>query len=136
VIPEKQALINYRLERARETLDEAQLLLEAGHANACVNRLYYACFYAVSALLLTRDISTSKHSYARSLLHRDYIKPGRVSKEMGDHYDLLFDSRQRRDYADLIVFKVEDIRPWLEPTRLFVDQIGDLIEQEIQRNAS
>jgi hypothetical protein len=49
---EKQALVTYRLERARQSLEEAMLLLEAGHANAYVNRLYYACFYAVSALLL------------------------------------------------------------------------------------
>jgi uncharacterized protein (UPF0332 family) len=55
VIPDRQMLITYRLERARETLEEARVLLEKGHANAGVNRLYYACFYAVSALLLTRD---------------------------------------------------------------------------------
>ena len=132
MIPEKQALIDYRLERARETLEEAALLLEAGHTNAYVNRLYYAFFYAVSALLLTRNVSTSKHSYVRSLLHRDYIKPGHVSKEMGDHYDLLFDSRQKGDYADLIVFQVQEVRPWLVPTQAFVDQIADLIARETQ----
>jgi len=130
VIPEKRVLIDYRLSRARETLEEAALLLEAGHANAYVNRLYYACFYAVSALLLTRNISTSKHSYVRSLLHHDYIKPGHVSKEMGDHYDLLFDSRQKGDYADLIVFQVQDVRPWLAPTKSFVDEVTELIARE------
>jgi hypothetical protein len=46
-------LVGYRLQRARETVEEARVLLETDHANACVNRLYYACFYAVSALLLT-----------------------------------------------------------------------------------
>ncbi len=130
--PERQALIDYRLERARETLEEAGVLLQTGHANAGVNRLYYACFYAVSALLLTRNVSTSKHSYVRSRLHRDYIKPGHVSKEMGDHYDLLFDSRQKGDYADFAIFDVRDVQPWLEPTKSFVDQIADLIAREMQ----
>jgi uncharacterized protein len=95
--PEKQALITYRLERARRTLEEAVLLLEAGHANAYVNRLYYACFYAVSALLLTRNISTSKHRHLRTLLHQDYVKAGLVSAAMGKHFDLLFDSRHEGD---------------------------------------
>ncbi len=108
------------MERARETLEEARVLLETGHANACVNRLYYACFYAVSALLLTRNLSTSKHSHVRAMLHHDYVKPGHVSTEMGKHFDTLFDSRQRGDYEDLIVFDIEKIRPWLEPTRAFV----------------
>ena len=51
---ETRTLIDYRLERARESLQEANILLERGHGNAFVNRLYYACFYAVSALLLTK----------------------------------------------------------------------------------
>jgi uncharacterized protein (UPF0332 family) len=49
------------MERAREALAEAALLLQAGHLHAYVNRLYYACFYAVSAPLVTQGTSTSKH---------------------------------------------------------------------------
>jgi uncharacterized protein (UPF0332 family) len=47
---EERALIEYRMERARETLGEAKMMFDAGRTNAYVNRLYYACFYAVSAL--------------------------------------------------------------------------------------
>ena len=131
-MPERQTLVSYRLARARQTLEEAKLLLDAGHANACVNRLYYACFYAVSALLLTRNISTSKHTHIRASLHRDYVKSGHVSKAMGDHYNLLFDSRQKGDYEDLVVFRTEDIRLWLEPTKSFIDHIAGLIARHIQ----
>lgn len=74
--PERRTLVGYRLERARQTLEEANLLLRAGHANACVNRLYYACFYAVSALPLTRSISATKHTQVRAALHRDYVRLG------------------------------------------------------------
>jgi len=41
---EVHTLIVYRLERAKESLREAQILLEEGHGNTFVNRLYYACF--------------------------------------------------------------------------------------------
>lgn len=125
--PERQTLVGYRMERARETLEEAKLLLDAGHGNACVNRLYYACFYAVSALLLTRNISTSKHSQVRIALHRDYVKPGHISQEMGKHYDSLFNSRHEGDYADFAIFEAEQVRPWLEPTQSFIDAIATLI---------
>ncbi len=41
-------LVLYRLQRAHETLADARILADAGRWNPCVNRLYYACFYAVS----------------------------------------------------------------------------------------
>jgi uncharacterized protein len=132
--PEKQALITYRLERARQALEEAALLLGGGHANAYVNRLYYACFYAVSALLLTQNISTSKHRHLRTLFHQDYVKLGLVPVALGKHFDLLFDSRYEGDYEDFVLFKVETVQSWFEPTKSFVDHIADLIAREVQRN--
>lgn len=125
----KKTLIAYRLQRAHETLEEARLLLDAGHVNACVNRLYYACFYAVSALLMTRNMSTSKHTQLRSLLHRDYVKPGHIPAEMGKHFDLLFDSRQESDYVDLVVFDAKDVRPWFERTASFVDHVAQMVSR-------
>jgi uncharacterized protein (UPF0332 family) len=130
VTPERQTLVGYRLERARESLDEAKLLLDAGHVNACVSRLYYAGFYAVSALLLTRGVSTSKHAHVRALLHQDYVKPGRISEEMGKHFDVLFNSRQKGDYQDLVTFDVARVRNWFEPTKSFIDHIAGLIARE------
>ncbi len=40
--PEEKILVQYRLERAREAIDEARILFKAGHMNTYVNRLYYA----------------------------------------------------------------------------------------------
>ena len=66
-------LIAYRLMRAHETLEDACILANEERWNACVNRLYYACFYAVSALLLTDGLSSSKHTGVRSLFNRYYV---------------------------------------------------------------
>ncbi len=124
---EEHALIRYRMERAREALDEAKMLFDGGHLNAYVNRLYYACFYAVSALLLTRDFSTSKHGYLRSLMHQEFVKTGLIPKEMGTHFDLLFDNRHRGDYDDFVRFRAEDVAGWMEDTRRFIDHAESLI---------
>lgn len=122
-----RALALYRMERAHEALEEAGVLFETGHVNAYVNRLYYACFYAVSALLVTRGISTSRHGHLRSLLHRDFVKTGAIPTELGRHFDRLFSNRQEGDYADFVVFQAEEVRPWLDETRAFVDYIGGLL---------
>ena len=71
---ESRTLIMYRLERARESLEEAELLLEKGYANTFVSRIYYACFYAVSALLLTKGLASANHSGVRSQFHQNYVK--------------------------------------------------------------
>ena len=129
---EDKALIRYRVQRAHEALEEAMLLLTAGHLNTYVNRLYYASFYAVYALLLTQKVSTSKHTHLRSLLHRDYVKTGMIPVELGRHFDLLFDSRQESDYADYVTFKKDEVEPWLDKTKSFVAHIEELIENLIE----
>lgn len=67
-------LVKYRLDRADEALEEAVLLADNAKWNTCVNRLYYSCFYAVSALLAKDDLSSSKHTGVRSLFNLHYVK--------------------------------------------------------------
>ena len=126
---EERALVAYRMERAREPIDEAKILFDAGHFNSYVNRLYYACFYAVSALLFTKDISTSKHGYLRSLMHREFVKTGLIHKELGKHFDLLFNNRQKGDYADFARFKADDVSGWLEGTKKFISHVETLLRE-------
>ena len=129
---EERSVIAYRMARAHEAIDEAKILFDAGHTNSYVNRLYYACFYAVSALLLLKNISTNKHGYLRSLLHKDFVKTGLISNEMGKHFDLLFTSRQEGDYADLVLFKAEEVAGWLIQTQTFVSRIENLISNLLE----
>ena len=42
----KKALISYRVQRAYETLKEAEVMIRESFYNAAVNRMYYACYYA------------------------------------------------------------------------------------------
>ncbi|MCH9021556.1 MAG: HEPN domain-containing protein [Planctomycetes bacterium] len=97
---EERALIGYRMDRAREALNEAQLLLDHDHTHTSVNRLYYACFYAVSALLINKGFSTSRHGHLRSVFHREFVKDGSIPTVMGKHFDKLFQNRQKSDYSD------------------------------------
>lgn len=56
------AYIRYRLEKAQEVYEAARILCEAGQWNSAVNRLYYACFYSASALLLYLHLSAKSHA--------------------------------------------------------------------------
>ena len=51
--PEQRSdIILYRLDSARNLLLEIESHIERGFYNTAMNRMYYACFYAASALLL------------------------------------------------------------------------------------
>lgn len=130
---ETRTLVMYRIERAFESLEEAKILFERGHANTYVNRLYYACFYAVSALLLTKGLSSAKHSGVRSLFHQEFVKPAVIDTELGQLYDRLFDNRQKGDYADLIRFNVDEVSNWYNETQKFVKTIESIVKKEIDK---
>lgn len=130
---EQVDLIRYRLGRAFETLEEVTLLLNSGYANSAMNRLYYACFYAVTALLATEKQTSSKHSGVRALFNQNWVKPGLISREMGELYGLLFDRRQKGDYADFIRFQVSEVEPLIEQAKNFITDIKRVTEDFLAR---
>ena len=67
------ALIKYRTERANKTLLEAKTLIENSFYNAAVNRLYYACYYLVSALLVKYRINAQTHAGVKQMFGLHFI---------------------------------------------------------------
>ncbi len=119
-------LIHYRLDRARETFEEALLMQREEHWNACANRLYYACFYAVTALLTKNSFSSSKHSGVKALFNRHFVKTGQVSRENGKLYSQLFEERQEGDYVDFVLFERATVEPWIPQVEQFIESISRL----------
>lgn len=125
-----EIFIKYRLSRADESLQEAEMLADSGHWNTCVNRLYYACFYAVSAFLLKNDMSSSKHSGIRSFFNSHFVKPEIVPKETARIYNFLFERRQEGDYEDMALFTGSEVVPWMKEAKLFVNVLKAFIEKK------
>ena len=122
-------LVSYRLRRARETLADARILADADRWNPCVNRLYYACFYAVSALLIQEGLSSTKHTGLRSLFNRHFVKTNKVPKDKARIFNDLFERRQEGDYVDFVSFEESQVLPWLPEAEAFVKNLADLIEK-------
>ena len=123
---ERREYVAYRLARARETLAEARVLLDAGHLHGSVNRVYYAMFNAVNALALSHGFSTSSHSQLRGYFNREFVKTGKISVELGRAFGLAFDSRTKGDYQDLAQFDAEQVSSMLETAVRFVDVVAGL----------
>ena len=90
----KQEYINYRIASAKETLQAAVLLAENQHWNSAINRLYYACFYAISALLYKYDITANSHSGLKHQFTLHFVKNDKIDKELAKVFSQLSDWRQ------------------------------------------
>lgn len=74
----KQDLIKYRLLRAWDTLDDAKILAEKKKWNSTINRLYYACYYAVMAILLDSDLKPTTHNGAKSNFSEYFVLTNKI----------------------------------------------------------
>jgi len=125
----KADYINYRLNKAQESFNDAKLLASNKSWNSCINRLYYTCYYAVSALLLKNDIATQTHSGLKTQFNLHFIKTGLISKDFGKLYSDLMDWRQKGDYGDMYDFNKESVEPLLKPVEDFLNQVELLTKQ-------
>jgi len=124
-------LAKHRKEKAEKTLSDAKKFAEDATSESTVNRIYYAMFYVVNALLITKGLSASKHSGVRALFNREFVNKGVVEKQWGEFYTDMFDRRQKGDYSDFVNFKNDDVLMWLEKAEKFIKVIGNLVVKSI-----
>lgn len=126
----KEELIRYRRIKARETLEDATILFRSGRLFSALNRIYYALFYEVTALLSTEDLSSGKHTGIRSLFNEHFVKTGRVPVELGRFYSIMYDFRQKGDYGDFVEFEEQKVKEWLDQASAFIDKMDAIIESK------
>jgi uncharacterized protein (UPF0332 family) len=123
----KDENILHRIKRARETYKDAVYLHDIGSINSCVNRLYYAAFYATLALLLDKGIEVKSHAGVKQKLGKEFVLKGIISKEFAKVYGILSDYRHKGDYDDLFDFDKEVVDHLLAPVKEFIDEVERLI---------
>jgi uncharacterized protein (UPF0332 family) len=127
---QRDALVAHRLLRAKETLDEVQqILLQNNLYNTAVNRLYYASYYAVSALLINQGYQSKTHSGTKQLFGLHFVKPGIVSAAAGDFYSEIFDLRQNSDYGDFVIFEKDEVLSLLQPAQKLIAGITEILSK-------
>ena len=125
---ERDIIVEHRLRRADETLVETKDLIRLNHWYGATNRLYYACYYAVTALLIKHGHIARTHSGVIGLLGKYFVTTGIIDKELNRLYQKLFDLRQGGDYSDWININEQDIKPLLNPAEKFIAEIKNLIK--------
>lgn len=125
----KSDYIQYRILRAKQTLHDAEILALNKSWSSAINRLYYACFYAVHALLFKHNINAKTHSGAKIKFFQEFIRTGKIDKEFSKLYSDLMDWRYEGDYADFIEFEEDIIISSIEKVKQFISSIEEAIAE-------
>ena len=124
----KHDLIRYRIARAKDTFEDAEILAKNKKWNSTINRLYYSAYYAVMALLLQANLKPTTHNGAKSNFSQHFIKTGIIPLEFGKMYSQLFTWRQKGDYDDLFDFTEDKVIPYINPVKSLIEIIEDKIK--------
>lgn len=98
----RQAIVSYRIEKSEMAFKEADLLASNGLYDSAVTRLYYACYYMASALLIKNGIEATTHAGIKRMLALNFIASGRLDQKYIRSYSNLMNGRQISDYEDFI----------------------------------
>ena len=124
---ERDAIVAHRLQKAHDTFTEVKGIVEMNYWHAAANRLYYACYYAVSGLLIKHGYTARSHGGIFGLFGKHFVATGIVSNEQNKLYRKLFNLRLGGDYDDWFGIEEEDIKPLLEPAQKFIAELEQLI---------
>jgi uncharacterized protein (UPF0332 family) len=127
---DRNEYIEFRLQKAKESLKAAEILIENELWSSVINRLYYSCFYAVNALLVSNEIEAKTHSGLKNQFSLNFIKTGKIEKRFGELLSDLFDWRQQGDYGDIFEFEKEVVIGHIEPVRDFIIVVERIIAQQ------
>lgn len=126
---ERSTLVRYEMEKARNTLCEVETLIENNLWNGAANRLYYAVFHAVSALLIHDGHQVSTHQGSHALFGLHYIKSEKLPAEFGRLYSQLQTMREESDYNCIYDVTPEELTEKIDPAKRLIAAIETLISK-------
>lgn len=124
---DKEILITNWILKSKETLISAQKAIEISELHMAQNRLYYAAFYAISALGQKNNFTTSKHSQLKGWFNKEFIKTKKIDEKYGELYYDLFESRQKSDYTFTYKPDKETLNINLVLVKEFIEEIEKII---------
>ena len=100
--------------------------------NVAANRLYYALFHAVSALLISEGVPVGSHKGSHLRFGQHFVQTGIFPPSAGKLYSQMESLRERADYNCTFEADQEDIEHFCTPTREMIDRIGELLQKKKQ----
>lgn len=125
---QRQILVQREADRARHHLAQADEMLTLGHWDMAANRQYYACYHAVQALFVSREISGATHKGMISQFSLYFVKIGLISIEKGSFLSRMMQLRTKADYNCFYDISKDEVQSLIDPTHDFVETVLNLVK--------
>ena len=125
---DKALVIKLKLDKATALMNEVEILLENHFYTTAISRLYYSCFHATRALLLTKDLMTKTHSGVIALLHKQFVQEGNFDESQAAFLSRLMKERIEGDYNDFIINDIAEIDAYIIPAKNYLTYVISLID--------
>ena len=126
----KKSLMQYRLEEAKDTMDDVQLLIENDRLRAAINRIYYGMFYSLMALGLAHGFETSKHPQLIGWFNRNFIHSKKIESEYGKMINKAYNRRTKGDYDAYVDFDKDIVIEMFNDMKAFISRINKILEND------
>ena len=126
---ERKTIVNLEIEKAGKTFSDMEFCYHEQKWEAAANRLYYALFHAVSALLINGGLNVKSHRGTLTLFGQHYVRTGIFTREDGSLLSELVIMRDNANYNLFYESDAEKIGPYIEPTRLLIEKIRKYIAE-------
>lgn len=125
-------VVRYRLEKANRTYQEAVGSIYNGYVETAANWLYYAAYYAVSALLISYKYEASTHNGVIQMFGKAFLKNNIIDKKYGKIFNQLFSLRLTGDYEDRHILDMRtEVLPLVEPAKELIDLVSEMARKQI-----
>ena len=126
---ERRIMVELEIERAEKITDQFETLREQKYWDTLVNRMYYAAFHAVSALLIHNALHVHTHRGALSIFNKEFVRTGVFTVEEGHLFSKLEGLRERGDYNCYVDTTEDEIVPMIEPLKALIGKIKSKISE-------
>lgn len=128
---EIEVLAKYRLEQAKENLEEAEALFNINKFKGASNRAYYSIFHAIKAILALEETDFKKHSSVIAYFNKEYISKTIFPRELGKRVSEARFFREKSDYVDFYMVTKEECQTQIDTAKLMIEYAEKYINKKI-----
>ena len=124
---ERKLLVEFEIEKAHKLIDQFTILENAALWDTLANRVYYAVFHAVTALLIMNGLHAGSHQGVSVLFNKHFVKENLVDEKYGRLLARLENMREKSDYTCLFETTKEEVMPMIPQAKEMISIIENLI---------